>query len=57
MVLINSGGAAVPGTGAKPAAPAAPADAKDAKDATDAQDAKPIKPTDADYSKTGEKSN
>jgi type VI secretion system secreted protein VgrG len=51
MVLINSGGAAGSGSGAKPATPQA------AADAADAADANPTKPTDADYSKTGEKSN
>ena len=50
MVLINSGGAAGSGPGAKPASPA------DAKEAADAKDAAPIKPLDADFSKTGEKS-
>jgi type VI secretion system secreted protein VgrG len=44
MVLINSGGAAGVGTGAKPAAPKA------------AKEAKPTKPTKADKSKTGHKS-
>jgi type VI secretion system secreted protein VgrG len=51
MVLINSGGAAVPGTGSMPTAPQA------AKDAADAADANPTKPKDADLSKTGAKSN
>ncbi len=50
MVLINSGGAAGSGPGAKPDAPVPAKDAKDAKDAA------PIKPMDADFSKTGEKS-
>ncbi|MGL4421160.1 MAG: type VI secretion system Vgr family protein, partial [Gemmataceae bacterium] len=57
MVLINSGGAAVPGSGASPGSPANPGTATDAKDAKDAKDAAPTKPTDADYSRTGEKSN
>ena len=51
MVLINSGGAAVPGTGSMPGKP------KDAKAAADAKDAAPTKPKDADLSKTGTKSN
>jgi type VI secretion system secreted protein VgrG len=51
MVLINSGGAAGSGSGSSPAAPS------DAKAPKDAADANPKKPTDADYSKTGEKSN
>jgi type VI secretion system secreted protein VgrG len=44
MVLINSGGAAGAGSGAKPAAP------------KDAKEAKPTAPTPADDSKTGHKS-
>ena len=51
MVLINSGGAAVPGTGSMPGKPVKAKSAKDAKDAV------PIKPKDADLSKTGQKSN
>jgi type VI secretion system secreted protein VgrG len=56
MVLINSGGAAGAGPGAKPAEPVAAKDAADAADAKDAVDAKPTKPTDADLSVTGNKS-
>ncbi len=53
MVLINSGGAAGSGPGAKTQEPGA---AKDAADAADAKDAEPIKPIDADYAVTGNKS-
>jgi type VI secretion system secreted protein VgrG len=50
MVLINSGGAAGSGSGAKPQAP------KDAQAPEDAQEAKPTKPAVADDSQTGHKS-
>ena len=56
LVLINSGGAAVPGTPPVPKKPKAPKAAKAAKAAKDAKDAKPTKPKDADHSKTGRKS-
>ena len=57
MVLINSGGAAVPGVPPMPKKPKAPKAPKAAKPAKEAQDAKPTKPKDADLSKTGSKSN
>jgi type VI secretion system secreted protein VgrG len=57
MVLINSGGAAMPGKPAKPKPPKAPKTAKAAKKPKKAKDAEPIKPKDATYSKTGSKSN
>ena len=57
MVLINSGGAAVPGKPPVPKKPKAPKAPKAAKPAKDAKDAKPTKPKDADLSKTGTKSN
>jgi type VI secretion system secreted protein VgrG len=48
MVLINSGGTAISGSGSSPLDPS---------DASSAIDAKPIQPKDADCSKTGHKSN
>ena len=57
LVMINSGGAAVPGTPPMPKKPKAPKAAKAAKAAKNAADAKPTKPKDADHSKTGRKSN
>ena len=60
LVLINSGGAAIPGSGSAPKSPKAAKQsqaAKNAKKAKDAKDAKPIKPIDADVSSTGAKSN
>ena len=60
MVLINSGGAAVPGSGASPKSPKAAKQAqssKNAKKAKDAKDANPEKPADAAVSSTGSKSN
>ena len=53
-VMINSGGAAVPGV---PAVVKPPKAAKAAKAARVPADAKPTKPKDADHSKTGKKSN
>ena len=57
MVMINSGGAAIPGTPPVPKKPTKPKAPKAAKPAKDAKDAKPTKPKDADHSKTGSKSN
>ncbi len=56
MVLINSGGAALPGVPPVTKKPKAPKAPKAAKPAKDAADAKPTKPKDADHSKTGRKS-
>ncbi len=50
MVLINSGGAAGSGSGAKPEAP------KDAQAPEDAKKAEPTEPTKADDAKSGQKS-
>ena len=56
MVLINSGGAALPGVPPVTKKPKAPKAPKAAKPAKDAADAKPTKPKDAAVSKTGRKS-
>jgi type VI secretion system secreted protein VgrG len=57
VVMINSGGAAIPGMAANTKTPQSAKKAKDAKKAKKAKDAKPTKSKDSDGSSTGVKSN
>lgn len=57
LVLINSGGAAIPGQKASPKSPKSAKSAKSASKAKTAKDAKPTKAKDSDISSTGTKSN